>query len=185
MNDVKRQKAYYNKNVEPDRILVRMVEKRHDAWLDIALREIREGPAYFFEVKDPKTGLWLMKIVKDSELGKIILTVRKRPQGKTFAQLENKSITLKRCPNPEFVYHPLRVTYVIDDKLRTRRVSRINQVPIEIRKQYEIHKYEEATKITKPPPFLKGKIVVVIKNDDFEGMAKLFILEKVWPAIRS
>lgn len=182
---MKNQRTYYNKNNDADKILVRMVEKRYDAWLDIALREIREGPVYFFEVEDPKTGLWLVKIVKDSELGKIILTVRKRPPGKIFAQLENKSIILKPCSNSSFVYHPLRVTYAIGDKLRTRRVSGINQVPIEIRRRYKLNKYEEATNIAKPPPFLKGKVVVVIKNDDFEGMAKLFILEKVWPAIHS
>ncbi len=172
-------------NNNDDRILVRMVEKRYDAWLDIALREIREGPAYFFEVEDPKTGIWLLKIVKDSESGKIILTVRKRPPGKVFAQLENKSITLKPCPNSSFLYHPLRVTFATDDKLRTKRVSRINQVPIEIRREYQLSKYEEATNIAKPPPFLKGKVVVLIENDDFESMARLFLFEKVWPAIRA
>ncbi len=160
-------------------IKVRRVEMRpEDYWYDISLRQLRNGEVSFYSVKDFLTGNWLLKLCKDTELGKIIVKAVKCPAGVRFAQLEGNTMVFQNGKIEGMLYDVLSLTQVDEnDRLGRKIVSNIKEVPSIIRKNYTIKSYEEATGKTAPGKYL----VTLCSPQNEKAIVTLFILERGWP----
>jgi len=159
--------------------VVKVEERPRDAWLDMSLRQLREGEVRFYNVKDPVTGRWLFKVCPDEELHRAIVKALKCPPGKTFAQLEGSTMLFQRSPKLEGLYYGVVSVSYIDENGRLRRnvVESLEEVPKVVRENFEIKTYEEA--VGKKAP---GKrLVVLCREGDEKAMITLFLLERAWP----
>jgi len=159
-------------------IKVRRVETRpDDAWYDMSLRQLRNGEVSFYTVKDFLTGDWLFKMCKDKEQGKILVKAVKCPTGIRFAQLEGKTMVFQESNIEGMLYDVISLTQADEnDKVSRKIVSSIEEVPANIRENYEIKPYEEATGKKAP-----GKhLVTLSKKENEKEIITLFVLERAW-----
>ncbi len=163
----------------PKKIRITKIEDRpKDAWIDLGLRQLREGEVRFYRAKDPLTGEWLFKVCPDWELGRVTVKALKCPPGKTFAQLEGSSMLFQRSTKEDLLYDTISVAYVNQDgRLRRNLVQSLDEIPTPIRESFEIKPYQEATGKKAP-----GKNwVTLTKEGDEKAMITLFLLERAWP----
>jgi hypothetical protein len=159
-------------------IKVRQIETRpQDSWYDMTLRQLRNGEVRFYSVKDFLTGNWLFKLCIDKEQEKTLVKAVKCPAGIRFAQLEGKTMVFQKSKIDGMLYDVISLTQANEnDKVSRKIVSSIEQVPIIIRKNYEIKSYEEATGKKAP-----GKqLVTLTKQENKKGCITLFVLERAW-----
>jgi len=160
-------------------VKIRRVETRpEDAWYDMNLRQLRTGEVTYYTIKDFLTGDWLIKLCRDREEQKILLKVVKCPAGILYSQLEGKTMVFQQSKIDGLLYDVLSLSQA-DDKGNVRRkvVSTVDEVPDEIKENYDVRSYEEATGKKAP-----GKHLVTLCNpDDEKAIVTLFLLERAWP----
>jgi hypothetical protein len=150
-----------------------------DAWFDFSRRELREGPVYFYKVKDFYTGEWLFKVCVEKEFQKIIVKALKCPPGRLYAQFEGDTMLFQRSVREGFFYDVISLTY-FDEKNRIRRklISQMEEIPEIISKNFEIIKHKDAAGKDTP---LANQYVTLTRSDDYRSCVLLFLLERVWP----
>ena len=161
------------------KVRIRRIEEREkDYWVDMSLRELREGEVRYYHVRDYLTGDWLFKICKDYETQRVIVKALKCPAGGGFAQLEGKTMLFQKGISEGYYYDIISLSY-IDEKNRLRRrvVSDLDDVPKVIKKNFKVMGYEEATGNKVPGK----KLVVLCKENDEKSMILLFLIERAWP----
>lgn len=159
-------------------IKVRRIETRsNDAWYDMNLRQLRNGEVSFYSIKDFLTGDWLLKLCKDREEGKILVKAVKCPAGILFSQLEGRTMVFQKSKLEGMLYDVISLTIAgKNDKVNRKIVTKIEEVPAIIRKNYEIKSYEEATGKKAP-----GKYLVTLSKPEAEKeIITLFVLERAW-----
>lgn len=157
--------------------ITKVEERPKDAWLDLSLRQLREGEVRFYRVKDFLTGNWLFKVCSDRELGKFMVKAVKCPPGRRFAQLEGNTMLFQKSEMEGWLYDIISLTHADEsDRLRRKIVDSLEEVPATIREHFRIVPYEEATGKRAP-----GKHWVTLsKTDDEKSMILLFVLERAW-----
>ena len=161
------------------KVKIRRVEEREkDYWVDMSLRELREGEVRYYHVRDYLTGDWLFKICKDAEMQRIIVKALKCPAGGGFAQLEGRTMLFQKGIPEGYYYDIISLSY-IDEKNRLRRkvISDMNDVPKIIKKNFRVMEYEEVTGNKVPGK----KLAVLCKENDEKSMILLFLIERAWP----
>lgn len=158
--------------------IIKIEDRPKDAWVDMSLRQLREGEVRFYRVKDFLTGEWLFKVCPDKELAKVIVKALKCPPGKHFAQLEGSTMLFQKSVIEGFLYDVVSLAYVAEEERIRRKIAKsIEEIPAVIRENFEVKSYEEATGKKIP-----GKNwVTLIKRGDEKPMITLFLLERAWP----
>jgi len=161
------------------RIRIRKVEDRPmDAWLDVGLRQMREGKVRFYRVWDFLTGEWLFKVCSDGELGRVTVKAVKCPPGRVFSQLEGGLMLFQRASAGGSLYDVVSLSYVDGEgRLRRNVVESLEEVPSVIRDNFEVKPYEEATGKRAPG---KGWVTLSREGDE-RALVTLFMLERAWP----
>jgi rubrerythrin len=161
------------------KIRVTQVENRPvDYWYDLNSRQLRSGEVSFYRVRDFFTGDWLFKTCNDKELDKLLVKAVKCPAGSRFAQLEGNSMIFQKSRIEGMLYDVVSLTQVDEnEKLSRKLVSRVEEIPATITKNYEVKTYEEATGKTA----LGKHLVTLCKREDKRAMVILFLLERAWP----
>ncbi|HIE13754.1 TPA: hypothetical protein EYP70_00615 [Candidatus Bathyarchaeota archaeon] len=159
--------------------IVRVEERPNDAWLDMSLRQLREGKARIYHVNDPLTGKWLFKVCLDIEMKRTIVKALKCPPGRLFAQLEGSTMLFQECPLREGYYYDVISISYPDKSGRLRRniVEELAEIPVHLRDNFEVLFYEDVTGKKAPGK----KLVVVCKENDEKAMILLFLLQRAWP----
>jgi len=159
--------------------IVKVEERPMDAWLDMSLRQLREGEVRFYKVNDPVTGKWLFKVCPDKEMRRAMVKALKCPPGRRFAQLEGSTMLFQRSPKLEGLYYGVVSVSYIDENGRLRRnvVEELDEIPKVLQENFEVKPYEEV--IGKKAP--GKKLVVLCKEGDDRAMITLFLLERAWP----
>ncbi len=159
--------------------IVKVEERPRDAWVDMSLRQLREGEVRFYRVDDPLTGRWLFKVCPDGEMDRTMVKALKCPPGRAFTQLEGSTMLFQRAPEVEGKYYDvISVSYIDEDgRLRRNVVERVDEIPPILRENFEVKTYEEATGRRAP-----GKRLVALCGEkDEKAMITLFLLERAWP----
>jgi hypothetical protein len=158
--------------------IVKFEDRPKDAWVDMSLRQLREGEVRFYRVKDFLTGEWLFKVCPDEELGKVLVKALKCPPGKRFAQLEGDTMLFQRSIAEGWLYDVISLAYVDDEeRIRRKIVQNMEEIPSAIRENFEVKAYEEAAGKKAP-----GKnLVTLTRQGDEKAMITLFLLERAWP----
>ena len=101
------------------------------------------------------------------------------------AQLRRKTDVFVECKEAGKLYHPIGISYIENGRLRWRRVkwSCMNEIPAEIRENFNLAKYEDVSPI-RPSRSYADKVVIVVDVNEPEKMALLFVLEKIRPAFK-
>lgn len=161
------------------RVKIRKIEDRlKDAWIDLSLRQLREGEVRFYRAKDFLTGEWLFKVCSDRELGKVMVKAIKCPPGPYFAQLEGNTMLFQKSAIEGFLYDIVSLTHIDEEGRVRRKVAKsVDEIPKTIRDSFEIKPYKEAT----GKKAIGKKWVTLSKEGDEKAMIKLFLLERTWP----
>ncbi len=159
--------------------IVRVEERPNDAWLDMSLRQLREGKVRIYHVNDPLTGKWLFKVCLDIEMKRTIVKALKCPPGKLFAQLEGSTMLFQECPLRDGYYYDVISISYPDKTGRLRRniVEGLAEIPDHLKNNFEILFYEDVTGKKAPGK----KLVVLCKENDEKAMILLFLLQRAWP----
>jgi hypothetical protein len=156
-------------------------------WYDVDLRCRIRGSvyAYTFAYRNEE---WLInvRIAENGDLAIIELVSSSRADF-TARQLIQKTIKLQRSRIEGYLYVPLSITYIdqTNNRLHYRRLSNIQQVSEEIRNSFKLDVYERVA----PPQKmhsrnrLLGKLVVLIRQDEPEKMAQLYVLSRILPIV--
>jgi len=158
--------------------IFKIEDRPQDAWVDMSLRQLREGEVRFYRVKDFLTGEWLFKVCPDRELGKVTVKALKCPPGKRFAQLEGDTMLFQKSVSEGWLYDVISLTYVDEEgRIRRKIAENMEEIPSVIRENFEVKAYEEATGKKAP-----GKNwVTLTRQGDEKAMITLFLLERAWP----
>ena len=159
--------------------IAKFEDRPKDAWIDVSLRQLREGEVRFYRVKDFLTGEWLFKVCPDKELGKVTVKALKCPPGKRFAQLEGDTMLFQKSVAEGWLYDVISLTYVDEEeRIRRKIAENMEEIPSAIRENFEVKAYEEATGKKAP-----GKNwVTLTRQGDEKAIITLFLLERAWPA---
>lgn len=158
--------------------IVKIEDRPRDAWIDMSLRQLREGEVRFYRVKDFSTGEWLFKVCPDAEKNRTIVKALKCPPGKSFAQLEGSTMLFQKSILENLYYDVISLSYIDDDgRLRRNMVESIEEIPNVLHENFEIKSYEEATGRKAPGK----KLVTLCRWDDEKAMIMLFLTERAWP----
>ncbi len=152
-------------------------DRLSDAWYDMSLRQLRRGEVCFYRVRDFLTGEWLFKTCRDEALGKVMVKAVKCPPGIRFAQLEGNTMLFQQSQKTGWLYDIISLSHADEnDKVSRKIVDALDEIPSELRDNYEIRRYEEATGKKAP-----GKhLVTLTKAEDEKGMIALFLFERAW-----
>lgn len=165
--------------VKPHIKIKRMGLKR--GWIfDDKLRRSCQAIIQLYAVDCPYSGLWFMKI--DELPGEHTLYVKpifSSGSTKTHAYIENQVDVFKKSIDRERYYHILRINNYETINPKGPVIGPIDEIPKEIRENYELQRYFDVTGKIRTP--LRNAWVVLVKPNDFEGMIKLFLYERVWP----
>ena len=161
------------------------LQQRRDDWFDPSLKRTLKGPVYAYRFKDPKCGEWLLNVRICKTIGKAIV------EGPTsdgvnsiHRQLKRKTNVFNRCRDEKRYYHPIGVTYLEKGRIHYHRITDVVDVPAEIQANFDIARYEDVSP-KEPSRSLRGKIVIIAKEDEPEKMALSFVLEKIYPVLGS
>jgi hypothetical protein len=155
----------------------RIENRKDDSWYDMNLRQLRTGEVSFYVVKDFLTGEWLFKLCKDNDQEKITVKSLKCPGGIRFSQLEGKSMVFQKSQIEDMFYDVISLTEVDENnKLSRNVISRIQEVPDVIKKNFVIKSYEEAT----GKKALGKHLVTLSKPENEKELVILFLLQRCW-----
>lgn len=166
--------------INPEMIKVfESIEPKQDIWFDRFERIEREGISHIFKAIDRISGEWLFEVRECPD--EISVRVLVRPTGRPFHLLDLKSIVFGKCKEGNKFYHPLHIGGAMKD-YRVESTSELPRIlePI-FEKFYRTEIYESVT--DKGNKLLRGKLVVVLNQKDYENMVRLFIIERVWPLL--
>jgi hypothetical protein len=153
-------------------------ERKSDYWVDMSLKEIRNGAVYFYRVSDPITGKWLFKICLDKEYHRKTIKAIKCPAGEGYVQLEGRTMLFQKSVIEGYLYDVISLSYLDDNKrLRRNIVSDISEVPQNIREKFKIEIYEKAT----GKHAIGKRLVTLCKEDNNRMIIILFLLQRAWP----
>jgi len=161
------------------KIQIRKIEERdRDCWVDMSLRELREGKVRYYRVRDELTGNWLFKVCRDKEMQRIVVKALKCPPGGGFVQLEGRTMLFQKGLVEGYYYDVISLSYM-DDKERLRRnvLASIDEVPEVIKENFKIMEYEEAT----GKKTVGKRLVVLCEENDEKSMITLFLIQRAWP----
>ena len=148
-----------------------------DAWYDMSLRVLRHGEVCFYRVRDFLTGEWLFKTCRDEILGKVMVKAVKCPPGIRFAQLEGNTMLFQQSQKAGWLYDIVSLSQADEyDKVSRKIVDVLDEIPSELRDNYDIRPYEDATGKKAPSKHL----VTLTKAEDEKGMITLFLFERAW-----
>jgi len=158
--------------------IVKVEERARDAWVDMSLRQLREGEVRFYRVKDSLTGEWLFKVCPDEEMHRTVIKALKCPPGRIFAQLEGSTMLFQESIIRDCYYDVISLSYIDENgRLRRNVVENIEEVPQMLRDNFKIVSYEEAT----GKKAIGKKLVTLCSKGDEKIMITLFLLERAWP----
>jgi len=158
--------------------IVKVEDRSRDAWVDMSLRQLREGEVRFYKVNDTLTGEWLFKVCPDAEMARTIVKAIKCPPGRGFAQLEGSTMLFQRSVLENQYYDVVSLSYLDENgRLRRNIVGDINEVPNFMKENFRVIPYEEATGKKAPGK----KLVSLCREGDEKAMITIFLLGRAWP----
>ncbi|RLI39765.1 hypothetical protein DRO60_00310 [Candidatus Bathyarchaeota archaeon] len=163
-----------------------LLRAKYGKWFDEGDRAIKEGRIYAFRAQDCMSGEWLLNVFVQNEGRKaLVKAVASQRTTEIHAQLKRRTDVFVEGREPGKLYHPLGISFVVNGHVRWRRIrwEDLDQVPVEIRENFTLAKYEDVSRPGAGGP-LVGKVVAVVGVDEPDKMALLFMLEKVRPAFR-
>jgi hypothetical protein len=152
--------------------------KKDGSWYNCGLKRVVHGTIYVYKINDIISGEWILN-VKILEKEEKAIVIAPTSEHTTFLhdQLKRKSMVWNMCKDCKKFYHPLSIAYLKNNRLHSKRIENLAEVPEEIQKNFYIKTYDEVS--SKKSKTLKGKLVAV--EDDPMKMAILFFLEKIQP----
>ncbi len=163
---------------------MKLCGKSRGEWFDLATRKKDGGTIYAFHVSDQTSGKWLLNVrVSSSGEKSVVFAATSQKTGIVHNQIKRKSIVFNACSCGEHFYHPLGISYLEGERLRSKRVEKLDDVPEEILETFEIKKHEDVS--PKSSTQLKEKLVALVEKNDVKKMALLFILEKICPIFKA
>ncbi|RJS84241.1 hypothetical protein CW702_02770, partial [Candidatus Bathyarchaeota archaeon] len=153
--------------------IVKAEDRPRDAWVDMSLRQLREGRVRIYSVNDPVTGKWLFKVCEDLEMHRTIIKALKCPPGRLFAQLEGSTMLFQKCSRRKGYYYDVVSISYEDENGRLRRnvVESFDEIPEPLKSNFEVSTYEEVTGHKAPGK----KLVVLCREGDEKSMILLFL----------
>jgi len=166
---------------------IRQLSRGASDWFDERLRKRVHGVIYQYEIRDPHSGRWTLEVCMSDDPPKAaVRAIASEPTGGIYEQLRRKTDIFQPCrQDPEVYYHPLGISYLDEaGRLRYRRPIDLEEIPEEIKRSYDIDLYENVSPYPGSASHC-GKLVVLISKAEPDRMAQLFILEKVWPVLKT
>lgn len=158
--------------------IIKFLRKKESIWYNCGLKKAVSGIIYAFGIDDKISGKWLLNVKISERYGKaIVVALTSEQTSFLHDQLKRKSMVWIKCKDSKKFYHPIGIAYLKNDRIHSKRITNLAEVPEEIQKNFDIRVYEEVS--NKPSKTLKGKLVVI--EDNPEKMATLFFLEKIQP----
>ncbi len=166
-------------SLEKTKIRILKVEDRaKDSWVDMGLRQLREGEVRFYRVSDPLTGEWLFKVCSDEEMHRATVKALKCPPGEGFAQIEGDTMLFQQSLVKDCYYDIISLSYM-DEERRLRRhvIAKDEEVPVIIKANFKVVPYEEAT----DKKAIGKRLATLCETKDGKEMILLFLFERAWP----
>ena len=158
--------------------IVKIEDRAKDSWVDMSLRQMREGEVRFYKISDPLTGEWLFKVCSDEAMHRTIVKALKCPAGEGFAQIEGDTMLFQKSLVENCYYDIISLAYMDGDgRLRRRVIDKAEEVPEIIRANFKVVAYEEAT----DKKAIGRRLVSLCGSGNDREMILLFIFERAWP----
>lgn len=156
---------------------IRCIEIRNDMWFDFTERITKEGEVRFYKVKHKDSGEWIFKAMIDPG-GKVTVQVVKCPAG-IWSPLEGDSMVFQPAKYENMVYNIISTAYLKDRNIKRDQKEHLEDVPEYIVRESKIILWAEAT--GKENPRYANHPVTLIQKNDYKGMVKQFMLQRVYP----
>jgi hypothetical protein len=152
-------------------------------WFDIGTKSIVSGMQHAFEVKDEISGVWNLNVRIQHNLKKAdSKAIASSNVGYKYDQIKRKTITFNETSDMQRFYNVIGIAYIDENgRLHSKRIIDINDVPEEIKSNFEIKKYQEVSPYQNIT--FKDKLVILIDKNKVEDMALLFFLQKIKPVL--
>lgn len=160
---------------------IKFLEKKEGEWYDMGVRQVLQGVIYAFEYKDDTSGRWLLNVKICEGAGRAV-AIAATSERTTWIhdQIKRKTDVFNACIDRQTYYHPLGISYIEKGRLHYKRIDELDDVPNEIRNNFDLSKYEDVSPVA-PSKTFRRKLVAVVRQDDAEKMALLFAFEKIRP----
>jgi len=147
---------------------VEFIRSQYGEWLDVKGIK-RKGHIYEYNVRDERSGRWEFVVRLSDEAQKAeVRPIKTDKSSWLHDAICHKTDVFQVSVNPAKYYHPLGIGYVKEDRYSYRRVSKLDEVPKEIRDNFDLAIYKTVS--PKPSSRFSGKLVVLVGKNEPEKM---------------